>query len=93
MQIWRTVNLAAIGAWIGAMLLFGAVVAPVAFKVLPNRELAGAVGRLGRAAQRGAVAHEQHALAARCDVRIRHTDVDRHRPASPNGPDVILPPP
>ncbi len=43
MQVWRTVILGAIGAWIGAMLLFGAVVAPVAFKVLPSRELAGAV--------------------------------------------------
>ncbi|MEE9229994.1 MAG: DUF4149 domain-containing protein [Acidobacteriota bacterium] len=62
MQIWRTVNLAAIGAWIGAMLLFGAVVAPVAFKVLPNRELAGAV--VSRVLQRLTVAGLVVAAAA-----------------------------
>lgn len=36
-----------VAAWLGAVLLFGAVVAPAAFAVLPTRSLAGAlVGRI-----------------------------------------------
>ena len=32
-----------LGAWIGAWLLFGAVVAPTAFRVLPSTEVAGSL--------------------------------------------------
>lgn len=34
-----------LGGWIGAMLLFGLVVAPAAFRVLPAPELAGSIVR------------------------------------------------
>ena len=38
---------AALGAWLGATALFGAVVAPALFTVLPSREVAGlVVGRI-----------------------------------------------
>ncbi|MEE9218351.1 MAG: DUF4149 domain-containing protein [Acidobacteriota bacterium] len=43
MMLWRVVVLGLLGAWVGAMLFFGAVVAPAAFQALPARELAGSV--------------------------------------------------
>jgi hypothetical protein len=39
----RTISIALYAAWLGASLLFAAVVAPAAFAVLPDRALAGAV--------------------------------------------------
>jgi hypothetical protein len=57
MLVWRFAILALVGAWIGAMLFFAAVVAPAAFQTLPARELAGGlVGRvLGRLSVAGLV--------------------------------------
>jgi hypothetical protein len=39
----RTLRLLAITVWLGGLLFFGAVMAPVAFHVLPSTHLAGAV--------------------------------------------------
>ena len=39
----RTLRLLAITVWLGGLLFFGAVMAPVAFHVLPTTHLAGAV--------------------------------------------------
>jgi hypothetical protein len=57
----------ALGSWIGALVLFAAVVAPAAFRVLPSSELAGRlVGEVLPAVQLyGAAAGIVLALAAR----------------------------
>jgi hypothetical protein len=41
MLAWRFLVIGLLGAWVGAMLFFGMVVAPAAFAELPTRELAG----------------------------------------------------
>ncbi len=42
-SLMRFLSTLALGVWIGALLVFGAVLAPVLFSVLPSRDQAGAV--------------------------------------------------
>lgn len=41
-QLARFLQMLALGVWVGALVCFGAIVAPVLFAVLPGRDLAGA---------------------------------------------------
>lgn len=41
MRLWRAVEAVALGLWLGAMVGFGALVAPLLFQMVPSRSLAG----------------------------------------------------
>lgn len=43
LSIWRFLQVFSLGIWLGSILFFSFVVAPGAFSVLPNRDVAGAL--------------------------------------------------
>lgn len=73
MRAWRALELVALASWAGAMVCFGALVAPALFRAVPSREVAGQVAAVTAGLDRwGMAAFGLAAVALLARWRHRH---------------------